>query len=40
MAREADCETFNCTEGGILFGPGVTVTPLERFLHGERPSNG
>jgi Protein of unknown function DUF115 len=32
MAREADCETFNCTEGGILFGPGVTVTPLEHFL--------
>jgi Protein of unknown function DUF115 len=40
MAREADCETFNCTEGGILFGPGVTVTPLERFLSGERPSDG
>jgi hypothetical protein len=32
MAREADCRTFNCTEGGILFGPGVGVTPLERFL--------
>ncbi|HEU4369321.1 MAG TPA: 6-hydroxymethylpterin diphosphokinase MptE-like protein [Methylomirabilota bacterium] len=32
MAREAGCRTFNCTEGGILFGPGVTVTPLERFL--------
>jgi hypothetical protein len=40
MAREAECETFNCTEGGILFGPGVTVMPLERFLHGERPSDG
>ena len=24
MARDAECETFNCTEGGILFGPGVT----------------
>jgi len=34
MAREADCRTFNCTEGGILFGPGVTVTPLEHFLKG------
>jgi 6-hydroxymethylpterin diphosphokinase MptE-like protein len=35
MAREAECQTFNCTEGGILFGPGVVVTPLERFLQGE-----
>jgi hypothetical protein len=34
MAREAGCRTFNCTEGGILFGPGVEVTPLERFLEG------
>ena len=32
MAREADCRTYNCTEGGILFGPGVEVTALERFL--------
>jgi hypothetical protein len=32
MAREADCRTINCTEGGILFGPGVEVAPLERFL--------
>jgi hypothetical protein len=37
MAREADCETFNCTEGGILFGPGVRVMPLEQFL---KASNG
>lgn len=32
MAREADCTTYNCTEGGILFGPGVTFMPLETFL--------
>lgn len=32
MAKETDCETFNCTEGGILFGPGVTTVPLEEFL--------
>jgi len=32
MAREADCETFNCTEGGILFGDGIEFTPLEEFL--------
>ncbi len=32
MAREADCRTFNCTEGGILFGPPVTTARLEEFL--------
>jgi 6-hydroxymethylpterin diphosphokinase MptE-like protein len=32
MAREADCETVNCTEGGILFGAGVRVAALESFL--------
>lgn len=32
MAREADCRTFNCTEGGILFGPEITTVPLEEFL--------
>jgi len=31
-AREADCETFNCTEGGILFGDGIEFMPLEEFL--------
>lgn len=32
MAREADCETFNCTEGGILFGDGVAFVSLDEFL--------
>lgn len=32
MARNAECLTFNCTEGGILFGEGVEFTPLEQFL--------
>ena len=32
MARQAACETFNCTEGGILFGPGVSQVRLEEFL--------
>jgi len=32
MAREADCRTVNCTEGGILFGDGVEVAPLAEFL--------
>ena len=31
-AREADCETFNCTEGGILFGEGIEFLPLDEFL--------
>jgi Protein of unknown function DUF115 len=34
MAREADCETFNCTEGGLLAGPGVTAVTLDGFLKG------
>lgn len=33
-AREADCETFNCTEGGILFGDGVEFAPFDEFLAG------
>lgn len=34
MVGEADCETFNCTEGGILHGPGVKATTLEEFVNG------
>ena len=32
MAQDADCTTYNCTEGGILFGEGVEFTPLQKFL--------
>jgi hypothetical protein len=32
MARAADGETFNCTEGGILFGDGVAFVTLDEFL--------
>jgi hypothetical protein len=32
MAAEADCETVNCTEGGIIFGPRVPMRPLDEFL--------
>lgn len=32
MAQQAECETWNCTGGGILFGPGVRWTSLEEFL--------
>ena len=32
MARDADCMTYNCTGGGILFGDGITHMALETFL--------
>ena len=34
MAREADCETVNCTEGGILCGPEMKAVTLEEFVNG------
>ena len=32
MAREAQCETVNCTEGGVLFGPEIKTATLDEFL--------
>jgi len=32
MVHEADAETVNCTEGGVLFGDGVPMVPLDEFL--------
>ena len=32
MAGDADCKTYNCTEGGILFGESVEFMPLAEFL--------
>ncbi|MBI2493237.1 MAG: DUF115 domain-containing protein [Candidatus Rokubacteria bacterium] len=32
MVRRAGCRTFNCTEGGILFGNGVEVASIEDFV--------
>ena len=32
MAAEADCRTFNCTEGGILAGAAVPMIGLDEFL--------
>lgn len=32
LARIADCTTYNCTEGGILFGDGIQFIPLQDFL--------
>jgi len=32
LAREATCKTYNCTEGGIVFGRGIQFLPLKDFL--------
>ena len=32
LAKDADCETYNCTEGGILFGDNIKFVPLAEFL--------
>ena len=32
LAADADCRTYNCTGGGILFGEPVSFIPLEEFL--------
>jgi hypothetical protein len=31
LARDADCETWNCTDGGILFGENVRCGSIEDF---------
>lgn len=36
MVKDADCVTYNCTEGGILFGDGIQFVPLDRFLSEHR----
>ena len=32
MASDAECSTYNCTEGGILFGENVTFITLRNFV--------
>jgi hypothetical protein len=32
LVRDADCATYNCTEGGILFGERIEFVPLRQFL--------
>lgn len=32
LAQQAPSPTYNCTEGGTLFGPGIEYIPLEQFL--------
>jgi hypothetical protein len=36
MVQQADCETYNCTGGGILFGPGIHWVTLTEFLQGAK----
>jgi hypothetical protein len=32
ITEEADCKTYNCTQGGILFGENIEFIPLAQFL--------
>ena len=32
MIKSAQCVTYNCTEGGTLFGEGINFKPLTEFL--------
>lgn len=32
LVPDAECTTYNCTEGGILFGDGIVFEPLRAFL--------
>jgi hypothetical protein len=32
LLQEADCTTYNCTNGGILFGDGIVTTDLIQFI--------
>lgn len=32
LAKDADCQTINCTEGGTLFGDPIRTVPLSEFL--------
>jgi hypothetical protein len=34
LAADANCVTYNCTEGGILFGGPIHFVPLAEFLRG------
>ena len=40
MAQEAECTTYNCTEGGILFGEGVEFVSLDGFMESQDVSVG
>lgn len=33
LVQEASCTTYNCTEGGLLFGENIDFIPLANFLY-------
>ncbi|MBI5461117.1 MAG: motility associated factor glycosyltransferase family protein [Gammaproteobacteria bacterium] len=35
LVADAQCTTYNCTEGGILFGEHIEFAPLQKFLDRE-----
>jgi hypothetical protein len=37
LARDADCVTYNCSGGGILFGGPVRFASISEFLEASRP---
>lgn len=37
LARDADCITYNCTGGGILFGDRVRFVSVAEFIDASRP---
>lgn len=39
MAQDAECATYNCTEGGILFGDKIAFVTLRDFLTGKAASS-
>lgn len=36
MARDSGCTTWNCTDGGILFGEPIVCAPIEQFVQETR----
>lgn len=40
LATEADCTTYNCTEGGTLFSDSIPFLSLNEFVEKFRSSNG
>jgi len=38
LVSESACETWNCTDGGILFGPTIRSAPIESFVRSAMPA--
>ncbi len=39
MIEDADCQTFNCSEAGILFGENINFIPFRDFLLASKSAN-